>query len=484
MMKKKTWSILIALLVSAGILLGSGFHKATASKEAHPKMVPANFTELAEKARPGVVNIRTVKTLGEGGPVYRHFFGNPFGKKNPFGPKNPFEDFFKPFPKSGPSPDFKQQSLGSGFILDRKGYIVTNNHVIDGADEIRVKLADGREFDAGVVGRDPKTDLAIIKIEASGDLIPLKMGRCEDLKVGTWVVAIGSPFGLEQTVTAGIVSGKGRVIGAGPYDDFIQTDASINPGNSGGPLLNLQGEVVGINTAIIANGQGIGFAIPVTLAKDIIGQLKNKGEVTRAWMGVGIQDLSPALAEYYQVEGKKGVLVTRVYPGDPADKAGIEPKDTIIAVDGQSVDSSRELSRIIANSSVGEEVGITLIRKGEKKTLSVRLARRVDSQGPVGKQEEQTEGLGLQVVELNPETAQRFGYGEEEKGLVVVKVKPDGKAGKAGIQQGDVIKEVNHTPIKTLNDYRKVMREAESGQTLQVLIKRANAGFIVVKIPR
>ena len=241
-------------------------------------MVPAGFSELAENARPAVVNIRTVKTIQGGGRVFNHFFGQPFNDKDFF------RQFTNPFNRRGPSRDYKQNSLGSGFIIDRKGYIVTNYHVVDGADEILVKMYNDKEYAATVVGGDPKTDLALIKIEAEG-LVPLKLGSSDELKVGSWVVAIGSPFGLEQTVTAGIVSAKGRILGSGPYDDFIQTDASINPGNSGGPLLNLEGEVIGINTAIIKSGQGIGFAIPSDLARGIVKQLRDSGSVTRGVAG-------------------------------------------------------------------------------------------------------------------------------------------------------------------------------------------------------
>ena len=235
--------------------------------EGRYQMVLPNFSALAKQVQPGVVNIRTVKTTKEGGPVFRHFFGNPFGNRDPNR---------DPFGEGGPGREFKQRSLGSGFIIDKEGFIVTNNHVVENADQIKVRLADEREFDARIVGRDPKTDLALIRIEGAKELTPLKLGDSEALEVGSWVLAVGSPFGLEQTVTAGIVSAKGRFIGAGPYDDFIQTDASINPGNSGGPLLNMNAEVIGINTAIVAQGQGIGFAIPINLAQSVVAQLKER----------------------------------------------------------------------------------------------------------------------------------------------------------------------------------------------------------------
>ena len=246
------------------------------------KMVPQDFTQLSKTCGPAVVNISTVKTLTSGGGrVFEHFFGNPRSRQDPFG--RFFDDFFK----NQPQREFKQSSLGSGFILDKDGYIVTNNHVIDGADEIQVKLKDGMELPAEIIGKDPSTDLALIKIKADHDLPVLKLGDSDNMEIGQWVLAIGSPFGLEHTVTAGIVSAKGRVIGAGPYDDFIQTDASINPGNSGGPLINMYGEVVGINTAIVAGGDGIGFAIPINIAKEVFAQLKDKGEVTPRMAGGG-----------------------------------------------------------------------------------------------------------------------------------------------------------------------------------------------------
>ncbi len=469
----------ILILFMAGILLGSGCRMAVASKDTAVRMIPDNFSDLAEKARPGVVNIQTVKKLKGGGPVFRHFFGNPFDDRNPF------EDYFGPFPKGSPEDDFKQQSLGSGFVIAREGYIVTNNHVIENADEIKVKLANGKAFDAEVVGRDSKTDLALIKIDGSDDLKPLPMGDSNALRVGTWVLAIGSPFGLDQTVTAGIVSAKGRAIGSGPYDDFIQTDASINPGNSGGPLLNTKGEVVGINTAIMSRGggnDGIGFAIPINLAKGIIEQLKNEGRVTRAWLGVGIQDLTQELADYYHVKEQKGALVTQVYEGDPADKAGIKTGDIIVEVDGKKVSSSRSLSRTIANSPVGAQIPITILREGKEKTLYVELTERTDSDVPVKVAAKSSKGLGIQVTELKPETARRAGLPENEKGVLVTRVQPGGKGETAGIQPGDVIKEINRKPVIMPKDVKNQMEKVKSGDTVQILVKRAHAGLIALKV--
>jgi serine protease Do len=400
----------IAAVFLAVTVLGYGLEARTEAKDANPaearyQMVVPNFSALAKQVQPGVVNIRTVKTTKEGGPVFRHFFGNPFGNREPNR---------EPFGEGGPGREFKQRSLGSGFIIDTDGFIVTNNHVVENADQIKVRLADEREFDAKIIGRDPKTDLALIRIEGAKDLSPLKMGDSEALEVGSWVLAVGSPFGLEQTVTAGIVSAKGRFIGAGPYDDFIQTDASINPGNSGGPLLNMNAEVIGINTAIVAQGQGIGFAIPVSLAQSVVAQLKERGSVTRGWMGVGIQDLTPDLAQYYGLKDQKGVLVTQVFPGDPADRAGLKVKDVITSVGGKPVASGRELSAAVASMPVGKDVPVKILRDGKEQNLTVQISERKDpeEQAARGGQTPEGDELGIRAADLNPESARRFGLEE------------------------------------------------------------------------
>jgi serine protease Do len=472
----------LSILLIVGVLLAISYHGATASKDATVQMIPADFSTLAEAARPGVVNIRTVRTIQGGGPVYKHFFGEPFGKENPF------EDFFGPGPK-GPQRKFKHQSLGSGFILDREGHVVTNNHVVENADKIKVKLADGKESEAQVVGRDPNTDLALIKIKGSNGLTPLPMGDSDKLRVGSWVLAIGSPFGLEQTVTTGIVSAKGRVIGAGPYDDFIQTDASINPGNSGGPLLNMKGEVVGINTAIVSRGGGnvgVGFAIPVNMANGIIAQLRADGEVTRGWLGVGIQNLSPELAEYYGAQDDKGALVTQIFDGDPAENAGIKKGDIITAVDGKKVTTSRELSQEIADSKVGEKVSISLFRDGREKTVEVELTKRKDSRlslrDPADGSGDENGDLGLKLSELTLDTARRLGLESKEKGVVVTGVDPEGKGAKAGIEPGDLIKEINRERISSLKDYQMQMGAIASGDEVKILIKRPRAGLVVINV--
>ncbi|MCU0558660.1 MAG: DegQ family serine endoprotease [Desulfobacterales bacterium] len=445
---------------------------AQAAGDASKQLVLPNFSALAKQVQPGVVNIRTVKTIKGGGPVFRHFFG-------PFDPRRPTP----PFGEGMPGNEQRQRSLGSGFIMDAEGFIITNNHVVEDADQIKVRLADEREFDARIIGRDSKTDLALIKIDAK-DLFPLRLGDSDRLEVGSWVLAVGSPFGLEQTVTAGIVSAKGRFIGAGPYDDFIQTDASINPGNSGGPLLNMNGEVVGINTAIVAQGQGIGFAIPVNLARDIAAQLKDHGSVTRGWMGVGIQDLTPELAEYYGIKNQKGVLVTQVFPDNPADKAGIKPKDVIVAVDGKPVATGRELSAAVAGFPVGKEIPVKLIRDGKELSVKVRIAERKEAEPTASEPAADPTDLGIRAMDLTPEAARRFGIDESEKGALVAAVQPGSKAEQAGLRQADVIKEVNRTPVQTTAELRAQLGKAKTGDTLQLLVKRGSSGFIVVKLTK
>jgi len=472
-------ALMAAILMAAGLLAFSGLLSMSGveAKINQPQTTPDSFSGLAETASPAVVNIRTVKTIKGGGRVFRHFRG-------PFGKDDPFHDFFDKFFDEKHPRDFKQRSLGSGFIIDEEGYIVTNNHVIENADKIEVILKDEKEFDAEIVGRDANTDLALIKIKSRRDLPVLKFGDSGTLKIGQWVVAIGNPFGLGNTVTAGIVSAKGRVIGSGPYDDFIQTDASINPGNSGGPLLNLKGEVVGINTAIIAGGQGIGFAIPVNLAKDVINQLRNSGEVTRGWLGVAIQDLSQEVAEYYGIKEKKGVLVTEVFPGDPADKAGVEPRDIIVAVNGKKVDSSRDLTRTIAGIGVGEVVKIQVLRNGKTRTFKATIVKRKDTKVYAREdQEEHHDKLGIKVADLTPNLARRYNIKAGE-GVIVVGVATDSKAEEAGLRVGDVVKEINRQPIRSADDLNKTINSIPDGEAVNMFIRRANRGFMVVKMTK
>jgi serine protease Do len=469
-MARRLVFLMAALLVSTSVYFIPSAHAA--------RWIPESFTELAEKYSPAVVNIRSEKNGKRQMNVDPHFKGGPFKKDDPF------RDFFEKFFGGRPNQGFKQRSLGSGFIIDQSGFIVTNNHVVEGADKIKVILKDDREFDAEVKGRDPNTDLALIKIKSDGNLPSIQFGNSDDVKVGEWVMAIGNPFGLEHTVTVGIISAKGRVIGSGPYDDFIQTDASINPGNSGGPLINMDGKVVGINTAIIAGGQGIGFAIPVNMAKGIIEQLQSKGEVTRGWLGIGIQDLTKELKDYYGVKGDAGVLVTKVFPGDPAEKAGMRDKDIVLEVNGKKVHSSRELSRTIAEAPVGQKTELLVLRDGTKKEFTIELGKRPDKMMVAQSPEVEKKNLfGIAVSNLTPEIIQQFRL-QAEKGVMVVGVEPDSKGEEAGVLPGDLIKEINHREVEDVDQYLKEIGKFKEGETISLYILRSNRGYLAITLTK
>ncbi len=433
------------------------------------RMIPANFSQLALKARPGVVNIQTVKNIEGGGRVFRHFFGQQ-------------DDFFGPFFNQRPQ-SRKESSLGSGFIISKKGYIVTNNHVIKDADKIKVIMHDKKEYDAKIIGSDPMTDLALIKIDAK-KLTPLKFGSSSQTQVGSWVVAIGSPFGLEQTVTAGIVSAKGRIIGSGPYDDFIQTDASINPGNSGGPLLNMAGEVVGINTAIIRSGQGIGFAIPSDMAVGIIDQLTAQKHVSRGWLGVGIQDVTKELAEYYGIKETKGVYVAKIYDGNPAQKGGIEVGDVILKINKKIINTARDLSLTIAAHGVGETVKIELLRGGNKKTLKVTLGERPKGNPEELAQSQEIDPFGFRLKQMTPDIARRLGYPPGLKGLVVLDIEPGSAASNSVVRHGDVLIEINHHKIDSSKAYSTYLAQINQGSIVRLLFRRGNSRVFVISFKK
>jgi serine protease Do len=367
---------------------------------------------------------------------------------------------------------FKQQNLGTGVIIDKEGFILTNNHVVELTDEIKVKLADGREFTAKIVGRDPKTDLALIRIEPDGPFTPLPLGDSDKLEVGDWVVAIGNPFGLGNTVTAGIVSAKYRQIGTGSYDNFIQTDASINPGNSGGPLLNTAGEVVGINTAIFSRGGGsvgIGFAIPINMAKDLLPQLK-KGKVVRGWLGVMIQRITPDLKDKLGLKDKKGALVADIPPGGPADKAGIKRGDVIVSFDEKEIKEMKDLPYIVASTPVGKTVTVEVIRKGRTKSIQVEIETLEEEKEPP-KVAEASPDLGITLKELTPELARNFGL-SETSGLVVVQVERNSPAAVVGMRPGDIILEIDQEPVKDLEQFIDKIKNYKVGDTILFLTKR------------
>ncbi len=454
-----------------------GDRDAKSTVDVRVPMIPGDFSGLAENVSPAVVNISTEKTVNGGGRVYKHF------SQNPFGNDDSMNELLERFFGNQPQKEFKQRSLGSGFIIDKEGYIVTNNHVVENTDQIKVILKDDKEYEAKIIGTDKNTDLALIKIEADEKLTVLDMGDSDGLKVGQWVVAIGNPFGLGHTVTAGIVSAKGRVIGSGPYDDFIQTDTSINPGNSGGPLIDLQGRVVGINTAIIQNGQGIGFAIPSNMARGIIKQLKEHGNVTRGWLGVSIQPITDEIATYYGLKDKKGALVMEVFPGDPADKAGIKAKDVIVEVDGKRVEDSRDLTAIVADIDVNRKVKVKVVRDGKEIMVDVIVAKRDDKDVAAGGAAEKGLDLGMVLTELTPEIQKRFNL-KSLQGLLVTQVTAGSKAAKAGINRGDLIDEVNRKPVRTVADFENRVKEVKKGGTITMAVIGQQTGFRIVKMEK
>jgi len=442
------------------------------------EMVPESFSFLAEMAGPTVVNIRAVRNAKGEGQAFRQFHQEPFGEDNRM------REFFEKFFGRQPDRHFKQRSLGSGFIIDKAGYVVTNNHVVENADEIQVILKDEMVYEAKIIGRDPNTDIALIKIKSDDNFAVVKIGDSDALEIGQWVVAIGNPFGLENTVTAGIVSAKGRILDSGPYDDFIQTDASINPGNSGGPLLNMDGEVIGINTMIFAGGHGIGFAIPVNLAKDVVAQLKESGEVTRGWLGVSIQDVPNDLAEYFDFKENKGALIADVIPGDPADMAGIRPKDIIVEVNGQKVEDSRGLLRLVAGLNVGETAAVKVLRDGKLKNFQVTVARRNDETLTAKKEPVKSDAeLGIQVADLSSDAARRFDASDTE-GVILVGIKSGSRGANAGLQVGDVIKGVNRKEVNNVDDYKRIVDDLKPGDPIAMLIKRRSRGYLAIRLEK
>jgi serine protease Do len=465
---------------SEAISFFGGEEKAEQAPAPAPQVTIPDFAALAEHISPSVVNISTTQEIKMG-----RRFGR--GVPGPGGEDDPFHEFFEPFERFfGPQlrRPYKAKSLGSGFVIDAKGYILTNNHVVENADEIIVRLSDGKEYKAKVVGRDQKTDIALIEISGAANLTPVVLGDSDKLKVGQWVVAIGNPFGLENTVTAGIVSAIGRHINQGPYDNFIQTDAAINPGNSGGPLLNTRGEVVGINTAIFSRGGGnigIGFAIPIDLAKEIVPQLKEKGRVTRGWLGVMIQKVTPQIAESLGLEEAKGALVADVVKDGPAAEAGIEQGDVIVEFDGKAVEDSAELPLLVARTAIGKTVNVKVIRGKETKMFSVKIAELKEeetAEAGAGTSED----LGMTVQTLSADLAENLGLDRDLKGVVVTEVEPDGPAADAGLRRGDVILEVNRKPVKDVEAYSNAIKAAGKGKSILFLVRRGdNTIFLALK---
>jgi len=442
---------------------------------------PESFADLAAQLSPTVVNIYTTQTV----KTQPHQFMFPDLENLP----EPFRRFFSPPGMEGlPQREFKRNSLGSGVITSADGYILTNNHVVEDADEINVILNNYEEYPATVVGRDPKSDVALIKIAPKQQLPNVTFGDSDELRVGDWVLAIGNPFGLEQTVTAGIVSAKSRSIGNETYGNFIQTDASINPGNSGGPLFNLQGEMVGLNTAIFSRtggNIGIGFAIPINMAKNVMEQLREHGQVTRGWLGVLIQQVSPDLARNFGLERPTGALVGQVTPGSPADKAGIVQGDVIISFQGKEILQMSMLPAMVAQTPVGTETAVGIIRDGKKMEISVTIAKMEEEEGaeeagsPAARPDKE---LGLTVQNLTRELAESLGLDTTE-GVIISNVTPDTPAAEVGLQRGDLILEVNRRKVVSLQEYAEIVREAKKQDSILLLVKRdGHTRFVVLKI--
>lgn len=410
------------------------------------------ITELAEQTKPSVVNLFPLPGAGR--------LREGSGERTP-----------------------NASGSGSGLIIDREGHIVTNNHVIGDATEIEVRFSDKTKLIAHVIGKDPDTDLAVLKVTTDRPLLSARFGDSAGIKVGQWVLAVGNPFGLDRTVTLGVISGIGREnINLSRYENFIQTDASINPGNSGGPLFNLRGEVIGINTAIINFAQGIGFAIPSNMAKQVIEQLLAKGKVVRGWLGVGIQPLTAELAKKFGVAEGEGVLVNEVFEKDPAALAGIKPGDVIVRIDGAVVDSPNKLSRLIATLTPGATSKIEIVRDLKRLTMDIPLTERRDTTvvASISQQEEKTGvRLGLDLQDLTAPLAERFKL-RESKGVLIAKVEPNSLAQAEGLREGDLIKEVNRMEVSSVGEFTSAIARSRRGDTLLLRVLRENRAFYVV----
>jgi serine protease Do len=386
--------------------------------------------------------------------------------------EDPLRDFFEKYFGGQMPKEYRQNALGTGFIIDKEGFILTNNHVVEQTEELKVRLSDEKEFEAQIVGRDPKTDLALIKIKTDAVLVPLSLGDSDSVEVGDWVVAIGNPFGLGNTVTAGIVSAKYRQIGGGPYDNFIQTDASINPGNSGGPLLDLNGEVIGVNSAIFSQSGGnigIGFAIPINMAKQLLPQLR-QGKVSRSWLGVMIQNITPELKEKLGLSTDEGALVSDVAADGPAQKAGIKRGDVILQFDGKAIRSSRDLPFVVASTPIGKTVGVEVMRDSQRMNLQVKT-EELQEETETAPPSEASPYLGMEVQEITPEMAKNYGL-SRNSGVIIVQVESGSVAEQAGLTAGDIIVEIDKKPVENLAAFDRLLAAVKEGETLLFLIDR------------
>src|SRR5581483_6254600 len=474
------WNLAVIGLAAAGLLCGTPASRARADQlwgerpaSARPSKAETlpDFVGLAAQLGPAVVNISTEQrgapsqsAEGEGGGAG----------------SEPFGEFGEPFSEP------HGRSLGSGFIIHPAGYILTNDHVIENGRKIIVTTKDGNQYKAAVVGRDPKSDVALLKIDARHDLPTAPLGNSDEVKVGQWVMAIGDPFGFDHTVTAGIVSARGRFI-PGNYDDFLQTDASINPGISGGPLINLQGEVVGVNTAIFTrtgSNTGIGFAIPINLVKQELPQLKEHGKVVRGWLGIYVQRVTPAIAESMGLPGPRGALVAEVLPNGPAKSAGLKRGDVIVAYDGRPIGDSRELPLMVGRTTLGRSATLSVVRDRKQIEVAVTITESHETQiaATSGRPLKAGASFGLTVKDLNPKLAHEMGL-DETRGVVVYSVDPGSMAEEAGVQARDVILEVNRQAVSDVDSYNRALRAGGAGKAVLLLIKRRNSTVFVPLAP-
>jgi serine protease Do len=477
---RRTFVAALVVALVAGITLGAvaagRVERAAPPRAAlEPPILPVQmplttgtFAKVAEVIRPAVININTVSKGGAGGPGGRTPFEEFFG-----------EDFFRRF--FGDTPErIPQRSLGSGVIVDATGIALTNAHVVEKATEIEVVTLDGGKHKAKVVGLDKKTDLAVLKLDdGKGQFKFARMGDSDKMQVGDWVIAVGSPFGLQATVTAGIISAKARNIGQGPFDDFLQTDAAINPGNSGGPLVNMQGEIIGINTAIVAGGSGIGFAIPSNMARKIYTEIQSKGRVTRGWLGVSIQPLTAELARSFGAKDTKGVLVSDVVPDSPAAKAGLKAGDIMLEFDGKKVEAPSDLQRSVGFTQPGQDSKMKVWRDQTEKTVDVKIGEAPDEkEAPQRPGRGAPSTLGMDARQITPEIARQLNLKSAE-GVIVARVDEGSPAADAGVQRGDVIREINRQKVRSMADYERLTKDVKEGDRLTVLLQRGPMSLYV-----
>jgi serine protease Do len=474
-LSRKAFVIVLLLVLTAGVGLGGWGTRAV--EKGKPPLLPnltvqapvvpaalpvpsGSFAQVAAAVKPAVININTV-TRGTLRTPFEEFFG---------------EEFFRRF--FGELPEVMQRSLGSGVIVDPSGIALTNAHVIERATDIEVITSDGQKHKAKVVGMDKRTDLAVLRLQGGGRYPAAVLGESDKVNVGDWVLAIGSPFGLEQTVTAGIISAKGRIIGQGPFDDLLPTDAAINPGNSGGPLVNMSGEVIGINTAIVAGAQGIGFAIPINMARKIYTELVTRGKVSRGWLGVSVQPLTPELAKSFGAKGDKGVLIADVVQDSPANKAGLQPGDIIVEFDGKKIESPPDLQRAVGLASPGKTVQAKIWREKAERQVAITIAETSEERQALRSASKAKSLLGLDVQPITPELARQLGLRSAE-GVLVARVEDGAPADEAGIQRGDVIREINRQRVKVLGDFERLTRDLKPGDRVTVLLQRGAKSLYV-----